>query len=57
MFFTVIMNLASLGKEKLFGIFDTYSETNIRIYTQFELALRMFVSGINELAVILKKTP
>ena len=57
MFFTVIMNLASLGKEKLFGIFDSYSETNLRIYNPFWVALRKFVSGINELAVILKKTP
>lgn len=47
------MNLASLGKEKLFGIFDSYSETNLRIYNPFWVALRKFVSGINELAVIL----
>ena len=47
------MNLASLGKEKLFGIFDSYSETNLSIYNPFWVALRKFVSGIYKLVAML----
>jgi hypothetical protein len=50
------MNLASLGKEKLFGIFDSYSETNLRIYNPFWVDLRKFVSGISELWLIALET-
>ncbi|NBU81472.1 MAG: hypothetical protein EBS55_07480 [Flavobacteriaceae bacterium] len=46
------VKLASCGGEKLFGIFDTYSERNLRIYNPFWLDLRKFISGIYKLAGI-----
>jgi len=44
------VKLAYCGREKLFGIFDSLSETNLRVYNPFWVALRNIVSGINELA-------
>ena len=54
MFFTVTVKLASCGREKLFGIFDSLSETNLRVYNPFWVALRNIVSGISELYAINK---
>ncbi len=50
------MNLASCGREKLFDIFDTYSETDLRVYNPFWVDLRKFVSGIYKLWGSLKNT-
>jgi hypothetical protein len=48
------VKLAYCGREKLFGIFDSLSETNLRVYNPFWVALRNIVSGISELYAINK---